>query len=48
MNFEIPQSLIHPLLAMIEAESPLARQLREHGLCHGNMLVSARCSMHSR
>ncbi len=42
MNFEIPQSLIHPLLAMIEAESPLARQLREHGICHGNMLVSAR------
>lgn len=42
MNFEIPQSLIHPLLAMIEAESPLARQLREHGICHGSMLVSAR------
>ncbi|QET04774.1 MULTISPECIES: ATP-binding protein [Cupriavidus] len=42
MNFEIPQSLIHPLLALIEAESPLARQLREHGLCHGSMSVSAR------
>lgn len=42
MNFEIPQSLIHPLLALIEAESPLARQLREHGVCHGNMVVSAR------
>ncbi|CAG9182934.1 hypothetical protein LMG23992_04863 [Cupriavidus laharis] len=42
MNFEIPQSLIHPLLAMIEAESPLARQLRDHGVCHGNMLVSVR------
>ncbi|CAG9187146.1 ATP-binding protein [Cupriavidus pinatubonensis] len=42
MNFEIPQSLIHPLLALIEVESPLARQLREHGVCHGNMVVSAR------
>ncbi|QYY28757.1 ATP-binding protein [Cupriavidus pinatubonensis] len=42
MNFEIPQSLIHPLLALIQAESPLARQLREHGVCHGNMVVSAR------
>ncbi|TPQ35844.1 ATP-binding protein [Cupriavidus pinatubonensis] len=42
MNFEIPQSLIHPLLALIQAESPLARQLREHVVCHGNMVVSAR------
>jgi hypothetical protein len=42
MDFEIPESLIHLLLAMIEAESPLARQLNEHGICHGNMLVSSK------
>ena len=42
MNFEIPQSLIHPLLAMVDADSPLARQLKEHGICHGSMSVSAR------
>jgi len=42
MDFEIPESLIHPLLEMIETESPLARQLQEHGACHGNMLVPSR------
>ncbi|WP_206997210.1 ATP-binding protein [Trinickia mobilis] len=42
MDFEIPESLVHPLLAMIESESPLARQLNEHGLCHGKMLVSSK------
>ncbi len=42
MDFEIPESLVHPLLAMIESESPLARQLNEHGVCHGNMLVSSK------
>lgn len=42
MDFEIPESLIHPLLAMIEAESPLAIQLNGYGVCHGNMLVSSR------
>lgn len=42
MNFEIPQSLIHPLLAMVDAESPLARQLKEHGICHGSISVSTR------
>jgi hypothetical protein len=42
MDFEIPESLIHPLLAMIETGSPLARQLNEHGDCHGNMLVSSK------
>lgn len=42
MDFEIPESLVHPLLAMIESESPLARQLNERGVCHGNMLVSSR------
>ena len=42
MDFEIPESLVHPLLAMIESESPLARQLNEQGVCHGNMLVSSK------
>ncbi|EYS85194.1 ATPase AAA [Cupriavidus sp. SK-4] len=42
MDFEIPEALIHPLLAMIETGSPLARQLQEHGVCHGNMLVSSK------
>jgi hypothetical protein len=42
MDFEIPESLVHPLLAMIESESPLARQLNEHGVCHGKMLVSSK------
>ncbi|SCB27151.1 ATP-binding protein [Cupriavidus alkaliphilus] len=42
MDFEIPEALIHPLLAMIETGSPLARQLQQHGVCHGNMLVSSK------
>ncbi|MEM5389175.1 ATP-binding protein [Paraburkholderia phymatum] len=42
MDFEIPESLVHPLLAMIESESPLARQLNQHSACHGNMLVSSK------
>jgi ATPase family associated with various cellular activities (AAA) len=42
MDFEIPESLVHPLLAMIESESPLARQLNAHGVCHGKMLVSSK------
>jgi ATPase family associated with various cellular activities (AAA) len=42
MDFEIPESLIHPLLGMIETGSPLARQLKEHGVCHGNMIVSSK------
>jgi len=42
MDFEIPESLVHPLLAMIESESTLARQLNEHGVCHGKMLVSSK------
>lgn len=42
MDFEIPESLVHPLLAMIEADSPLAQQLNEHGVCHGAMLVSSK------
>ena len=42
MDFEIPEALIHPLLAMIETGTPLARQLQQHGVCHGNMLVSSK------
>jgi hypothetical protein len=42
MDFEIPESLVHPLLAMIGSESTLARQLNEHGVCHGKMLVSSK------
>ncbi|MEI5998671.1 AAA family ATPase [Paraburkholderia bengalensis] len=41
MDFEIPESLVHPLLAMIESGSPLARQLNQHGTCHGSMVVSS-------
>ncbi|WP_213307384.1 ATP-binding protein [Paraburkholderia sacchari] len=42
MDFEIPESLIHPLLGMIETESLLAMRLKEHGVCHGNMIVSSK------
>jgi ATPase family protein associated with various cellular activities (AAA) len=42
MDFEIPESLIHPLLGMIGTSSPLARQLEAHGVCHGNMIVSSK------
>ncbi|MEM5431772.1 ATP-binding protein [Cupriavidus oxalaticus] len=42
MDFEIPEALIHPLLAMIGTGTPLARQLQEHGVCHGDMMVSSR------
>ncbi|CAB3772778.1 AAA family ATPase [Paraburkholderia humisilvae] len=42
MDFEIPESLIHPLLGMIGTGSPLARQLEAHGICHGNMIVSSK------
>lgn len=42
MDFEIPESLIHPLLGMIETGSPLAMRLKEHGVCHGNMIVSSK------
>jgi hypothetical protein len=41
MDFEIPESLIHPLLGMIDTGSPLARKLEAHGVCHGNMVVSS-------
>jgi hypothetical protein len=42
MDFEIPESLVNVLLEMIETESPLARRLAEHGVCHGNMIVSSK------
>jgi hypothetical protein len=42
MDFEIPESLIHGLVGMIDAESSLATQLNEHGICHGNMVVSSK------
>ncbi|MFC0402293.1 AAA family ATPase [Paraburkholderia rhizosphaerae] len=42
MDFEIPESLIHPLLGMIGTSSPLARQLEAHGICHGNMVISSK------
>jgi hypothetical protein len=42
MDFEIPEPLIHALLGVIESGSPLAKQLNEHGVCHGNMIVSSR------
>jgi hypothetical protein len=41
MDFEIPESLVHILLGMIETGSPLARQLSEHDTCHGNVIVSS-------
>jgi hypothetical protein len=42
MDFEIPESLIDTLLGMVETGSPLARQLNEHGVCHGNVIVSSK------
>lgn len=42
MDFEIPESLVTVLLGMIEANSPLAKRLNEHGVCHGKMLVPSR------
>lgn len=42
MDFEIPETLIQDLLGTIEAGSPLAKQLNELGVCHGNMIVSSK------
>src|SRR5450830_97740 len=42
MNFEIPESLVSELLGMIAAESPLAKQLAEQGVCHGRTIVSSK------
>jgi hypothetical protein len=42
MDFDIPESLIPPLLGMIDAASPLAQQLNEHGACHGSLIVPSK------
>ncbi|WP_076593637.1 AAA family ATPase [Herminiimonas arsenitoxidans] len=42
MDFEIPESMVNVLLEMIEKESPLAKRLSEHGICHGRMIVSSK------
>lgn len=42
MEFEIPESLANVLLGMIDAESPLARRLSEHGLSRGKRVVPSR------
>jgi hypothetical protein len=42
MDFEIPESMVNVLLEMIGSESPLARRLTEHGVCHGKMIVSSK------
>lgn len=42
MEFEIPESLASTLLGMINAESPLARRLSEHGVCRGKHVVPSR------
>lgn len=41
MDFEIPESLIHPLLQLIGPDSPLGKQMTAYGVCRGNMLVSS-------
>ncbi|MDM8359102.1 AAA family ATPase [Pandoraea communis] len=41
MDFEIPESLIHPLMQLIGADSPLGKQLTAYGVCRGNMMVSS-------
>ena len=42
MDFEIPESLVRALHGMLEPGSTLAKQLNEHGICHGNMVVSSK------
>ena len=42
MEFEIPESLATVLLGMINAESPLARRLSEHGMSRGKRVVPSR------
>ncbi|HZE91856.1 MAG TPA: ATP-binding protein [Rhizobacter sp.] len=42
MDFEIPESMVNVLLEMIGSESPLAKRLAEHGVCHGKMIVSSK------
>jgi hypothetical protein len=42
MDFDIPEALIRPLLATIDAASPLAKRLNEQGLHHGRTVVASR------
>jgi hypothetical protein len=42
MDFEIPEPLARALHGMLEPGSSLAKQLSEHGICHGNMVVSSK------
>lgn len=42
MDFEIPESLVNVLLEMVESDTPLAKRLSEHGVCHGRMIVSSK------
>lgn len=39
MDFDIPASLVSPLLGAIEPTSPLACRLGEFGACHGSVVV---------
>ncbi|VVE13308.1 AAA family ATPase [Pandoraea terrigena] len=41
MDFEIPESLIHPLLQLIGSDSTLGKQLTAYGVCRGNLRVSS-------
>ncbi|GGE69662.1 ATP-binding protein [Massilia psychrophila] len=41
MDFEIPEPLARTLHGMLEPGSKLATLLNEHGICHGNMIVSS-------
>ena len=48
MDFEIPASLLPPLMQAIDADSPLACRLHELGACHGQVVVpSALFDSHS-
>lgn len=42
MDIEIPESLVDPLLALIERESPLARQIGADGVRRGSVFVSSK------
>lgn len=42
MDFEISEALATQLLGMIKPDSPLARRLAEHGICHGKMIVASK------
>src|SRR4051812_40344575 len=42
MDLEIPAALASRLLAKIETDTPLAKQLAEHQICHSRMIVASR------